>query len=112
MTAFVIRGRQGGKTYAAVQWLEEDPEHRVIVTADAQRAESIREHYGLSASQVVTGEGLRNPGLPPRALEAAVDDAGELLAQALGIQVELVTASGDCGHGGQCAASPGVASPA
>jgi hypothetical protein len=101
VTTFVVRGKAGGKTFAAVQWLREDPFRRVIVTADQARAVAIREQYGLSASQVMScGGKLESPrGIRAGAdFEFAIEDADELLARAFWFKVGLVTASGDCGH--------------
>lgn len=104
LTAFVVRGRGGGKTYAAVQWLKEDPDRRVIVTVDPARAVEIRTQYGLSTSQVMSCDGQMKPpprlqGRPLAALELAIDDADELLRRAFLFKVAMVAAKGDCGHG-------------
>ena len=62
LIGFVVRGRGGGKTHAAVEWLRQDPDHRVIVTVDEQRAAEIRRQYGLTAAQVMPAGGeLRDP---------------------------------------------------
>jgi len=105
LTGFVVRGRGGGKTHAAVEWLRQDPDHRVIVTVDEQRAAEVRREYGLTAAQVMPADGqLRDPqrlrGLP-RTLrrELAIDDLDAFLARSFVFPVGLVTATGDCGHG-------------
>lgn len=100
---FVVRGRGGGKTYAAVQWLREDPGRRVIVTVDEQRAAWLRKEYGLTAAQVMSAGGeLRDParlrGLPRAGRELAIEDLDGFLARAFTFPVGLVTATGDCGH--------------
>ena len=101
---FVVRGRGGGKTYAAVEWLKQDPDHRVIVTVDEQRAAWIRRQYGLTAQQVMSSAGaLRDPdrlqGMPRGRRELAIEDLGDFLARAFVFPVGMVTATGDCGHG-------------
>lgn len=104
MTEFIVRGRGGGKTYAAVQWLKEDPDRRVIVTVDPARAVEIRSQYGLSASQVMSCDSQMKPppqlqGRPLKDFELAIDDVDELIGRAFLFKVGLVTAKGDCGHG-------------
>jgi hypothetical protein len=103
VTSFVIRGRQGGKTFEAVRWLREDPDRRVIVTVDQRSAQWIRDSYGLNDRQVVSCDGeLRDPGplqgMPYGQCELAIEDLDAFLARAFAFRVGLVTSIGDCGH--------------
>jgi hypothetical protein len=100
----VIIGKQGGKTYTAVQWLLEDPDHRVILTTSKLRAREIQRQYGLTTDQVVSAQGRLQA---PHALksqryndqvELAIDDLDEFLRRAFTFPVKLVTSAGVCNH--------------
>lgn len=39
---WMLWGRQQGKTYQTIKWFMEDPEHRIIITADEQMADVVR----------------------------------------------------------------------
>lgn len=52
MMRVVIRGRMGGKTHEAVQWLLADPD-RVLLVMDMREAARLRKEYGLEPHQVI-----------------------------------------------------------
>ena len=92
---FAIRPRQGGKTHLSVEWLREDPDHRVIVTANAQMARDLRQGYGLTEKQVAVAGSASIRG---RRAEYAVDNLDIILPQLLGTgpnPVTVVTATGE-----------------
>ncbi len=94
---FVIRPRQGGKTHETVQWLREDPGHRVIITATAEMARDLRQRYELTEKQVMTVSSVRTFGRGRRA-EYALDNLDIILPQLLGTgpnPVMVVTATGE-----------------
>lgn len=97
---FVIRPRQGGKTYESVEWLREDPGHRVIITANEQMARDLRQTYGLTDKQVTTCDSIRTTGRGRRAVQYAVDNLDIILPYLLHAgpnPVSVVTATGENG---------------
>ncbi len=98
MTSCITGGRDSGKTDAAVRWLLEEPENRVILVTSKQRARGIRSRYGLSETQVMSAQGKLSPphALKGRSVHVAIDDLDDFLRRAFQpFNVELVTSAGE-----------------
>jgi hypothetical protein len=103
VTQFITGGRGSGKTHAAVQWLLEKPEERVILTTGKQRVHEICAKYGLTGRQVISAQGhLKVPyALRGRDVEVAIDDLDDFLQRVFQpFHVMLVTATGEGTHQG------------
>lgn len=74
-------GRGSGKTYALVQWLLEDPDHRMIITQSGDRARHIRCTYNLDANQVRALNPIET--LRGTTRHIGFDDADTIIRQAL-----------------------------
>lgn len=100
MTRFLITGRQAGKTTAAVQWVNEAPRRRLVVTtaveADWVTQEFFPREDPRHRESVVVYRELATRLRGSADIGAlAVDNLDHMLNQIFGCQVGLVTATGE-----------------
>jgi hypothetical protein len=91
---WMIWGRQWGKSYQTVQWLKEDPDNRVIVTADESMADGLRRRYSLREDQVFGAGRWIHQHRHLLRKTIAIDNAEQTLPALLNVRVGLVNASG------------------
>lgn len=101
---FMIRGRQGGKTTAMLQWMREAPdgEARIMVCHSLKEAaEMMKAHREFASWQFVPIEDFRSPGVfsgvkLTRKIVLGIDDLDRVLQRILGTSedIGLVTATG------------------
>lgn len=87
----IVRPRAGGKTHAAVQWVQRH--NGVLVVMNAQERQRILEQYVIRDDQVVTwfGVAMRSQG---ERRPMIVDNAEVILESMLGGYVEALTLTG------------------
>lgn len=100
MITYIIGGHGSGKTYAAVHWLLEKPDERVILTTSKLRAREICQQYGLTTDQVISAQGkLKVPHILTSVRHAekelAIDDLDEFLRRAFTLPVAVATSNGE-----------------
>lgn len=88
----VFGDRQHGKTWLAMRWLTEAPEgeERVLIVGTVQRAELLREQYGLARNdpRVISWRQLASHrrGRSTSKVRYGIDDAHAILADMLALQ--------------------------
>lgn len=65
----LVSGRQGGKTYAICQWLLEDPNNRIIVVINRQRAIHLAELANRMCRGAMTSKELLERIVTPAQME-------------------------------------------
>jgi len=85
MIEYITGGRASGKTYKAVQWLNQDPNKRIIIVPNSEMADIIINQYALLPKQVMSfaswkdihnGRGMKK--------EVCIDNAEIILQMLLG----------------------------
>jgi len=85
MIEYITGRRASGKTYKAVQWLNQDPDNRIIIVSNSEMADIIINQYALLPKQVMSfaswkdihnGRGMKK--------EVCIDNAEIILQMLLG----------------------------
>lgn len=94
---FVIRPRQGGKTFEAVKWLQANPGGVLLVHSE-EYASALRKEHGFSEKQVMSFRSAQTRLRGRRKTRIAIDNVDLMLAYLLGtgpFEIDLVTATGE-----------------
>jgi hypothetical protein len=91
----MIRGRQGGKTHEAAEWVKAHPD-AVMITFSQQEAARLVKQYGLDENRVVSFRSATQLGaLRGRRVRIGIDNLDIILRELFGHEVEFVTATGE-----------------